>query len=521
MTAKRAFQAFAAVIFGVMLVTAAALGGVWATNPHVDSFEDATNEIVGTGEALLGVGTAAVVGVAIGGAAAKLYYDTKADIKQEKLQQADALETKKSIYQSANVHSQNNQIIQTAYSNYLNDTQSIALMSAKNAYIRALENGSSEPAARTSAREAVADYYSKKQQNLITSWNTAMVLFNSSEHTEENSTGVSESYVQLSYTATGADSLDIHSTDVKDVGQTQVQLLNSEAANISTARIYIDHGAYHTPSAHFVDPVANCPSTGVQADVHHVSVQPPSDNFQTSIEYANTSEYHQKWDRIKQQNNAVQSQIDTFINNTYQAYPKGDINPSDLVDPYLGTREYAPQNSSQFQAWALQSLSSLGLNSPENLSNVGHMTVVEGTNSYDGILMSDENPRGGFVVGNTYNASNLDGPQFVAPNDGGLVELEGEFTLKSAETAQGQTVEKNETITYRNVTYETANMTEYRNLQQELDKLQAQVNARQQNLRNSGGGFLPDFGLGGIGGLGVPVMLLLLAGGAVLVLGRD
>jgi hypothetical protein len=212
--------------------------------------------------------------------------------------------------------------------------------------------------------------------------------------------------------------------------------------------------------------------------------------------------------------------MDVFINNTFDQYQAGELNSSDLVDPYLGAREYSPNAS--FNEWALRSLLAAGYDGPENLSNIGEMDVTnhETGARYTGILMSDGQPEAGFVLGENYDAGNVSGSQFVV-TENNTHELTGLFTVNSATDAEGKEIQEN--ITYKNITYETANTTEYAVLQQRLQNLTAQINARQQTLRNSGGGGLFDgfgFSLGGVGGMGLPVVLLA-AAAAVLVLGRD
>jgi hypothetical protein len=123
------------------------------------------------------------------------------------------------------------------------------------------------------------------------------------------------------------------------------------------------------------------------------------------------------------------------------------------------------------------------------------------------------------AVNTTYNTSTIAGPQWVALEDGGSHKLDGEFTLQSATRKNGTAYTENETIGYSAVNYTTSNMTELKELNSQLRELQAQIDARQQRLRNSGGvGWLPDFGGLNVGSV-APVVLI--AGGALVLLGRN
>jgi hypothetical protein len=502
-------------LFGVLLVTASVLGAVAWTNPSVSSLDGAADQVVQRGEGQVAAG----VGIAVGVAAYYVYdnYIEKSP-NVSAMKKQDALETKQAIYDQASIQKQNNQLTNTAYGNYLNDTTSIALMEGKNAYIRALENGSTESVARNQAKRAVADYYAVKQQNLIAAWNTSMIVVNSTHNTAVNSSGVPDNFVTLGpdpgSNIDGELQFDFQA-DTLSVNQST--LVNGTTAETLGLNFEI-FGATDTIEL----TTGRLSDFDNKRDVGYARVLPPTDN-QDELELIRFENYAGRWLEIQQQNDEVQAQIDTFINGTYDSYQRGEINVSNLVDPYLGAREFGPENATKFQSWTLQTLSAMGLNTPENLSNVGRMNVTTGGVTYTGILMSDENPAGGFEVGATYNASKLDGSQFVALDGGGNRELEGTFTLASAETTQGDVIQKNESITYRNVTYETADTEEFKELQQELDLLKAEIEARQQRLRNQGGsGIFDGIGFGGLGGLGAVAPVVLVAGGAaVLLLGRN
>mgnify|MGYP000451120976 CR=1 FL=1 len=504
---KRLAQSVVAVAFGLLIVTASAIGGVMMTNPNVDSVEDASDQIVqrGEGQVLIAAGTA----VAIAALGKAVYDHHKSDVDTEKLQQTDALETKKEIYDQASIQRQNNRLLDTAYSNYLNDTQTIALMEGKSAYIRALENGSAESVAHNRAIDAVADYYSVKQRNLIAAWNTSLTVANSSWQTAKNTTGVNSDYVFVG-PGSSATYDDVRVSPDHFNATTSVTLTNSSTHTVP--------GVKFSKASYDGTMFMLSGKQSLEAFTYWaMGVRAPDSNYDR-VRFLDSTKYVDRWNQIESQNTDAQNQLDTFINNTYASYQQGDINASDLVDPYLGARDYSPENSSQFQDWSLRTLSALGLNSPENLSNIGRMTVLTGSASYDGILMSDGTPSGGFTVGQTYNASNLEGLQFVALADGGSKELSGEFTLESAETADGTTIQENKSVTYNNITYETANTSEFQALQDELDGLTAEINAKQQQQRNAGGGGLfPDFGFGG---MSAPVGLIA-AGAVVFLLGRS
>jgi len=503
---KRLAQSVVAVAFGVLIVTASVIGGVMVTNSNVHTVEDASDSIVQRGEGQVAAG-AAILGVAAG---VYVYDKYISDAPTgDELAQTDADETRASIYDSAAILDQNNEQLNTTYGNYLEDTKSIALMEGKAAFIRALENGSTETVARSKAISAVEDYYAVKQQNLIATWNTTVITARSLNQTAANTSNVAESFVSASHSGgASADGFggytNLTRTETLVNGTTQTVLAVEVDNNYD--------GQEHTTPVTFV----NYQMNGDHGTLSSLYVEGTTNL--NRLHFADLGEMNSKWGEIQSQTSEASNSVTELLNQTYDLYQSGEINGTDIVDPYLGAREYSPENSTAFQDWSLRTLSAMGVNPPENLSNIGRMEVVSGSNTYEGILMSDGTPDGGFTVGQTYNTGNLTGLQFVALNDGNQVELSGEFTLAAAETADGAAIADNESVTYNNITYETANTTEYQDLQQQLDDLQAEIEAKQQQQRNAGGGgLLPDFGFGG---MSAPVGLIA-AGAVVFLLGRN
>ena len=509
---RRAIRTPLAVVFALLVVTAGALGAVTFVNDDVTTLGEASDHVIQRNEA----GVLTVAAVTIGFAAGHYAYNEyiKNQPNTEELARADALETKKEIYDQNSIQATNNDQTLTTYGNYLNDTRTIALMEGKNAYIKALENGSAESVARNRATEAVADYYAVKQQNLIAAWNTTATVVNSSHQTAENTTDVSSTYVDINYTSSCSISgCGTPEADYGNLENVTLSLVNATSQTALGVRVTDSTGNAVADLANGNETV----NDGNQAVTFTgIYVKPPNDNYDT-LQVVRFGDFSEKWTKIESQNDEVQGQLDTFIDNTYSSYQQGDINASDLIDPYLGAREYDPETSS---TWNLRTLSSMGLNGPKNLSTVGVMNITSDGETVQGVLMTDETPTGGFVVNQTYNATALNGSQYVAETNGDTQKLSGNFTVTSAETTDGEALVDGEAIEYRDVDYSTADTQEFQALQQELDELTAELNARQQKLRNSGGGagWLPDFGNVSIGQI-APVVLL--AGGALVLLTRN
>jgi hypothetical protein len=190
------------------------------------------------------------------------------------------------------------------------------------------------------------------------------------------------------------------------------------------------------------------------------------------------------WTDIQTQNNAVQAEMDTLADNTYSAYQTGEINNSDLVDPYV----LASQQSAgdDFQGWAATQLTLMGQNSPENFDQIGSFNVTTGSgDQYEGVLFSQENPASGqFEKGMTYDTANIGGTQYVVTSER-IVELDGTFTINNITTTSGETTQN---VTIQKTTYETTNVTELKQQYEDLAYRRAQIEAREEALKAAGGG---------------------------------
>ncbi|QGA81098.1 hypothetical protein [Halomicrobium sp. LC1Hm] len=421
----------------------------------------------------------------------------------------DAEQLEIDIYQSAQNQQASTEVYHTTLNNYLEDTATQARIIGKNAYIRALNNGSSESVATSEAKDAVADYYAKKQVHLADMWTLGMENYQYRKDVISNESGISSGYLSQQHHSD-------YSSWATDpslgafVDETMT-LTNGSTTTVTGVEASGDMGGDCLMDV-TVDPQKasyHCDPSSWWYDGH--SMNAPNSNYE-SLPHHNASRYVDRWDAIESQNDAVQNDMDTLATNTYDEYQAGEINNSDLVDPYVLSNDFSAGD--EHQSWAAAQLTLLGTNSPEAMSNMGefNVTTADGT-THTGVLMSQSNPSTGqFEVNTTYDTANITGPQFVVTADR-LVELDGEFTIDSIETTDG---ESRQNVTIEKTTYETAdiNVTQMKQLYENLQKERAQWEAREQNLRGGAGGFA----FGNSTTLGI---LAALAGGMLLLRNRD
>ncbi|MBO4249523.1 hypothetical protein IL252_17080, partial [Halomicrobium sp. IBSBa] len=378
---------------------------------------------------------------------------------------ADAEQVKLDIYQSAQNEKASSEIYQTTLDNKLEGTKTQARIFGKNAYIRALNNGSSEAAAKTAAKAAVANYYAVMQANLIKHWNLKLANAAYLKGVAEN-----ESSVDPMFPADG----DIYSTydggtsngqyEVSDVtyehGTESVSLANGSTMDATTmqvtGRLYQVNDDFDDRDSKVVGiTTPNNFTTNTQYGPiywYSLGVNAPNSNFESRT-YIDFGATNQRLIEISSQNDAVQSDMDTLVTNTYDEYQAGEINNSDLIDPYVFSQEFSPGD--QYQGWAAAQLTMLGTNSPEAMDSIGRFDISTADGDHTGVLMSQTNPNSGqFTVNQTYDPANISGTQYVV-TDSQIHELTTPFEIRSIETTDG---ERRQNVTIEKTTYETADV---------------------------------------------------------------
>jgi len=424
----------------------------------------------------------------------------------------DAAQVETDLYQSAQNQKAASEAYQTTLDNYLSDTKTQARIIGKNAYIKALNNGQSKSAAKTEAKNAVADYYATKQVNLINQWNQALSHGEYMRNVQTNESGVTARFTNT-VTLGDSNSADQYRDDSGDYVEVEtyqhstnsVSLVNGSSATASVLRIHLYNdydGTENYDTAGFGD--TEIDRDGNILTIHDVRVKSlNSDNGEFA--YLDFSEYNRLDSEIESQSNSVQNEMDTLAENTYSAYQAGEINNTDLVDPYVLSNQQSA--GEDFQGWAAAQLTLMGTNSPENFDQIGSFNVTTGDGTqYEGVLFSQENPASGqFENGTTYDTANIGGTQYVVTSDQ-IVELDGTFTIDRITTTNGETTEN---ATIQKTTYETTNVTELKQQYEDLAYRRAQIEAREKALQQSAGGGL-------LGGGSVPPVVALAVIGTLL-----
>jgi hypothetical protein len=450
------------------------------------------------------------------------------------ISKTDENETHIDVHASALTVGAQSESFADSRSNYLKDVRNVARIEGKNAYIRALENGTTEAVARQKARNAVYDYYTRHQRAILKNRDIALEAYKYyynrlSNESSDKYYPANGSYNSSKFTGSGGWKSSLNSVDGSNGAVKTTTLLNGSQYNYTTYYLKWSGGSTNRNVAPQDDHLHVFTGNGDQYDINGsdlnkmtLSIDPPDDTYNRAI-VINVKRYISLYNKVQNDSKLVADEVDTFANETYEDWQDGKIETSELIDPYLAAREYGTSNQS-FQEWNLAALSSLGVSSPETLDNTGKMKITSDNKTYTGILLSDGLPdSGSFTVGETYNPNNLTGSQFVV-TDNQTIQLEENFTIDSATTKSGESITD---IKYRNISYKTSTLDDYKNLLGNLSDLAAQIEARENVAIGGGSGSGSDGGSDPFGFLtgktaGLPNWsIVAAAGGALIIASRQ
>lgn len=425
----------------------------------------------------------------------------------EEMKESDAAQEKIDIYNSALGLNSEHEEFTTVYDNYLNDTESVAWMKAQVAIAEAYEDGKSESQAKSAARQAIADYYAVKQDNLLSSMSSRTSQIHYIAQTAKNESDINSDYIYSRTDHNDGSDYDGHAEVVGTVNKSY-DLVNGSSEQYTAFRVHMwsanaDIGEHDWSMADHPSG-----SNGLSL-APPLKVKAPNSNYDEVVIFEYTP-YEERLNRIQSKNNELQGEVENFVSSTWDDYAAGSINSSDVISANTAMFEYGTEatsnDSSLYDSTA--ALSMMGFDTP-NMSNSGTQDVTYNGNTYTGIVLARNAPGGSWETGTTYNTSNITGPVFMATTDGQKIDFAdgSEFTIDQMRAKDGTNTTSVETTKY---VYKTANTSELNQMQSDLTDLRAEIEAREP----SGGG-------GSGSGIGTNTIIAAAAlAGAALLFGR-
>jgi hypothetical protein len=410
----------------------------------------------------------------------------------EEVRDAETAQDKVDLYTAATAQASQQEVYTSTVDNYIQDTDSIAWSKAEVAIAEAHEAGETKAEAKTAAREAIAGYYSVKQKNLLTNWNTSWqslryLTDRASQEGFDQTQIIKTRTEEGVYTGTG------QTLDTVESSNVTVTLVNSSTATAYEPVVKVEHGSggfyeYRAPIDAGPSGGTAPFSDGTSPDKLEIVAVAPNSNYENSL-YINITQYQKRWNQIETKNSELQGEAEKFVDAIWSDLESGALNSSDVISRNTQLFEYgtAAQQSDAGFYDTVGATAALGLQTPD-LAETSSMTVEYKGNTYNGLLFARSVPGGSWSVGQTYNTTNFGGPVILATVENGELVLDGEFTLTEARNKAGDPVGTVQTTRYN---YQTADTSE---LNQQLDQL-AELTGELQNRSDAAGG-----GGGGIGG---------------------
>ncbi|WP_435097374.1 hypothetical protein [Halarchaeum sp. P4] len=426
---------------------------------------------------------------------------------------------KAAIYSTGATNYQQDKNTLTVIENYAHDSKNIAWMKAKTAGVEALNNGSTKIEMKNDMIEAVNDYYSKRVLNQIAQVETSTMTVQRMRHRAANASNISTSFVHFYGGNVGASSYTPNWQGTKNVTytlpngstttfQTIYWQAKFEASGGNTYYNYFHIG----PSGVVKESRSN--GNAMSGTTTGVKVEPPTPQYNATIA-AKWSHFSQSYSALNESRTQILANIDSFVNSTYDSYQAGQINTSDLVDPYMLASEYSSTDGSSRFSYSAASLAMMGLQTP-NLDNTSVMQVRYQNQTYNGLLMMHAEPSGGLLVNTTYNTSTFNGTEHIVTTTGEYMTLNdgANFTILSASTANGESLAS---VSYQSYNAQTADAS---NLTQQLQMLaELRDDIRERTAAAGSGGSSSDSS--GMTPVYVLIGLSVLAFLAVVALQRD
>ena len=377
----------------------------------------------------------------------------------------------------------------TTTENFENDMRSVAWAKAKISLINDLNNNVSEANATANAKAIVDDYYTVQQTNTVRKWNAAI---STAEYVDDADGSVLKVHQ-------GSPGSTWNYESGKDTYDSNVTLANG-------TQMWAEGIAYGGSYGNGLEDDGSSKSAVLRA-------YDPDSSQETDVIVA--QRYYDAIHDLNDQSDQVTANIDTYANETYQAYEAGEIDSTDLAssDPTtIATQASTDYNSTGYFGLASAQLAAMGLSGNESVSHVVNTTengsdrVIEGTLFYTG---EDSQT---FENGVTYDPSTLNGSVYMsvasiedgqgnALNDsGGFYHVDENFTISSATNTQtGESLNSTQMETRDYTTTNTSKLAE------EIDRLK-ELRAYYEEQQSGGGGISLDFG-----GVETGVILALLA----------
>jgi hypothetical protein len=497
-------RSLAAFLFALLIVSTAA-GSGWL-GPDAQRVHDRTAP-VGEAEAFP-CGGACIVGVGLAAGFASGYVANEyfsGDSTNDVFAETDATETHIEVSTHVDTVASSQKTLDVVMTNQVEDgSRTVAWSKGKAAAVKAMNNGANESETKAAAKEAVEDYYTTMEMNLVNSRNDSINKAAYLDEVYKSQGSLSGSFIFARQGGLDAGYSDMGTSEFTLVNGTVVTVATPVGTDTDTIKMDWTPGSR---TANYTGPTTDFGAATLHAN-YEANVTPSRPDGLV----VNGTRSAALFSEIANANSQMKSNLDLWVGNYHSSYTAGDINETDLLDPSTLAQEFATDyEDTGYYAYAAGDLAVQGTNGTFNES---FTIVLNDSTVLNGTLFTDWEPSatgGSFETGTTYQIDNATAPVYFATNDG-LRLIQQDFEITEMTNVQtGETVNSTQLQDYNRQTADTSltadQLAQLLELRQELDEKQAQA--------GGGGGLLGSLGLDGMStgvilALGAVVALFLL-----------
>lgn len=428
------------------------------------------------------------------------------------------------------------------YSNYLQDTKTLASLEARDAIATAYENNMTVTEAQTAGQQAINDYYATHQKQILAGMSADTQEIQYYHNITLNNPDISDDFISH-WIADWDASYTNQYQDIEGVDTVSTNLANGTSYNYTTIALN-----FSTDSDTWIHPmtVEKYNATSEQFEFEEYSgsgnqirwdgglniMNAPAASLESQTVYDYRMMMNLYYD-LEQQAQTVQSNYPSSVaEDLYAAMDAGDLSPSE-VRGAEGMVRYMSGNQTSGEAFELALRHSLDLEQPDRLNSTMkvhfdgltdrvRVAGPDGNVSYnytalnttlEGVLFASGVPNGTIETGTTYNVSSFDGqPAMLVNGSSGIEEKvfwDGQFTVEAIYDDSGNAVDS---VTYSGPEYQTYNATDYIQALEKASAERAEITAAADDGGSGGGVTIGDLFGGGNPTVGVVIV------GAVVVL---
>lgn len=402
--------------------------------------------------------------------------------------------------------------LRTVFSNYAEDTNTLASLEARNAIATAWQNGKTASTADAKAQTAIQNYYSVKEVNLLEAYTKQQAqLAYSANSTRNHPTAYDKFFYPQVSTESG---WSVTNTYYTGALQTRTYTLANGSTHQYKSAVYFvrvdyDSGTQYATGTHSTNITAFKTGTQEQWSNGRTIYYNGMSNVRAS--YYNTSynisnghpaqviTSHDDWGNMLKtfadQSDTVEANYAAgTASDLYTEMDAGRLDPADVRgaegqvrflsgDANSTTQRYkaalygslnmkqAGYNSTFFVEYTGYTESSykLGTGGSRTINYSGHVD----NKSYEGIIFSSEIPSGGFQPNTTYNTSKLNGTTMIySKNSGTVTFVKGNLTINKITDENGNV---QDSVTWEDPKYDTNNVSEYLDYLNKTQQMQLQL----------------------------------------------